>query len=332
MATIKDVAKKAGLSVSTVSRYLNNHPYISDDKRDAIKKAMDELNYSPSSVATQLRTKKGNTIGILVSRITNPYFSYLVDSIERTAKSKGYNVLIMQTYDDKTSELHMLEMLKQKFVSAIIMCSMEGSIETIENYKKFGPIVLCNEEFPESDLLQVSTDQEAGSYEATKYLIDQGYSKIAYCTGGDLTTNGHGSNRAQGFERALSENNLTVKKNWIFPKTHSIADGREVACKILEQDENKRPTAIFTSSDEVATGILSEYLSRGLKVPEDLAIMGFDNQPSTEILAVPLTTIQQPVKTLGQEVTNLIIAKLEGQTYEVDYKNLKLELIKRKSA
>ena len=126
MATIKDVAKKAGLSVSTVSRYLNDHPYISDEKKKRIKAAMDELNYSPSMVATQLRSKKGTMIGILVSRITNPFFSYLVDSIEKNSKLLGYNVLVMQTYDDPAAELKMLEMLKQRVITGLIMCSSKG--------------------------------------------------------------------------------------------------------------------------------------------------------------------------------------------------------------
>lgn len=126
MATIKDVAKKAGLSVSTVSRYLNHHPYISEDKRKRIQAAMAELDYTPSSVATQLRSKKGTMIGILVSRIANPFFSHLVDSIEKSARSHGYNVLVMQTYDDKKAETNMLEMLKQQVIAGLIMCSIEG--------------------------------------------------------------------------------------------------------------------------------------------------------------------------------------------------------------
>ena len=137
MATIKDVAKKAGLSVSTVSRYLNDHPYISDEKKKRIKDAMDELNYSPSMVATQLRSKKGTMIGILVSRITNPFFSYLVDSIEKNSKLLGYNVLVMQTYDDPAAELKMLELLKQQVITGLIMCSVEGNPDGIETYQEY---------------------------------------------------------------------------------------------------------------------------------------------------------------------------------------------------
>ena len=332
LATIKDVAKKAGLSVSTVSRYLNNHPYISEDKRKRIQAAMAELDYTPSSVATQLRSKKGTMIGILVSRIANPFFSHLVDSIEKNARSHGYNVLVMQTYDDKKAETNMLEMLKQQVIAGLIMCSIEGDPKIVEAYQEYGPIVLCNEQIPGTDLPQVYTNQESASFEATKYLIDKGHKKIAYCTGGTLTRGGHGNSRTEGFERALNEHKLPMKIDWIFKQMHTIEDGKQVADKLLSLPEENRPDAVFTSSDEVASGILEGYLEKGKRVPEDLAIMGFDNQPFTGILAVPLTTIGQPVAALGRESTNWLIANMEEKDYQLDESELVLDLIIRKSA
>ncbi|MBO1308027.1 LacI family DNA-binding transcriptional regulator [Enterococcus sp. 669A] len=332
MATIKEVAKKAGLSVSTVSRYLNKHPYISEDKRRRIQAAMDELHYRPSTVATQLRSKKGKTIGILVSRIVNPFFSQLVDSIEQCAKDKGYNVLIMQTYDDRNAEINMLEMLKQHVIAGLIMCSIEGEPHEIEAYQEFGPIILCNEEIPGSSLPQVYTDQQAASFEAVEYLINKGHKKIAYCTGGTLTTGGHGNSRTEGFEQAINKHGLPMKIDWIFKQVHTIQDGQMVARKMLALPENIRPDAVFTSSDEVAIGIMKEYIQAGKRVPEDLAILGFDNQPFTDVLAVPLTTIAQPVEVLGRESTNLLLAKLEERSYTIDQSHLHLSLIKRESA
>lgn len=204
MATIKEVAKLAGLSVSTVSRYLNNHPYISEDKKNRIKEAMEELDYVPSSIATQLRSNKNNAIGVLVSRITNPFFSNLVDSIERNCKNLGYKVLIMQTYDDDKAELDMLNLLKQQVISGIIMCSIEGDISRIVSFQKYGHIVLCNEREPNGDIPQIYTNQESMSYEATQYLIDNGYRKIAYCTGGNLVIGSHGSYRTTGFNPLIT--------------------------------------------------------------------------------------------------------------------------------
>lgn len=332
MATIKDVAKKANLSVSTVSRYLNNHPYVSEERKKRIKEAMEELNYTPSSIATQLRSKKGTMIGILVSRITNPFFSYLVDSIEKQAKLLGYNVLIMQTYDDKNAEVKMLEMLKQQVITGLIMCSVEGDTEVIESYQAYGPIVFCNEKIANTKVPSVVTDQSKATYDATTFLINKGYKKIAYCTGGTLTTKGHGKERTQGFEKALLESSLAFNKNWVFQQIHSISDGREVATQLLALEKVKQPDAIFTNSDEVAMGILEQVTQAGLKVPEDIAIIGFDNQPFTSMLSVPLTTIEQPVEALGVESTKLMISLIESKPYKINEKHLKLKLIERASA
>ncbi|MBO0447062.1 MULTISPECIES: LacI family DNA-binding transcriptional regulator [Enterococcus] len=331
MATIKDVAKKAGLSVSTVSRFLNHHPYISDDKKERIQQAMDELNYAPSAIATQLRSKKCTTIGVLISRITNPFFSYLVDAIEKQAKEHGYQLLIMQTYDDPKAELKMLEYLKQQVVAGVIMTSIESDSQVIEDYSSYGPIVLCNEKLDGTEIPNISTNQEAISYEATNYLIQKGYHKIAYCTGGNLTIGGHGQQRTKGFERALSEHELSIKNKWIFKQVHNMEDGQKVAREILSLPKNDRPDAVFSGSDEVAIGIIQEVLQQGLHVPEDLAVLGFDNQPSTSIIAVPLTTINQPTTALGIEATKLMVALLEGVTYKVNKKELILSLIERKS-
>ncbi|OJG66132.1 hypothetical protein RV09_GL000981 [Enterococcus moraviensis] len=331
MATIKDVAKKAGLSVSTVSRFLNDHPYISDDKKERIQQAMDELNYAPSAIATQLRSKKCTTIGVLISRITNPFFSYLVDAIEKQAKEYGYQLLIMQTYDDPKAELKMLEYLKQQVVAGVIMTSIESDSKVIEGYSKYGPIALCNERLEGTGIPNISTNQEEISYEATNYLVQKGYRKIAYCTGGNLTIGGHGQRRTKGFERALAEHNLPIKNKWIFKQVHNMKDGQKVAKELLALPKKERPDAVFSGSDEVGIGIIQEVLQQGLRVPEDLAVLGFDNQPSTSIIAVPLTTINQPTTALGIEATKLIVALIEGTTYKVNKQELILTLIERKS-
>ncbi|WP_297077616.1 LacI family DNA-binding transcriptional regulator [uncultured Enterococcus sp.] len=331
MATIKQVAERAGLSVATVSRYLNNHPYISEEKREKIKQAMLELDYTPSSIATQLRSKKNTMIGVVVSRLTNPFFSYLIDTIEQQAKKQGYQVLIMQTYDDEHAQLKMLELLKQHVISGVILCSVEGKIETIEQYLTYGPIVLCNEEIRDSRLPQVFTRQEEATFNATEYLIKKGYHKISYCTGGTLVNGGHGNARTTGFERALHAHQLSIQKDWIFKQVHTKQDGENVARKLLTMPTAKQPDAIFTSSDEVASGVLKVYLEAGKSIPADLAILGFDNQPYSDLLAVPLTTIEQPVKGLGEEATNLLLAKIEEKKYHIKEEHLVLKLIKRKS-
>lgn len=331
MATIKDVAKEAGLSVSTVSRYLNDHPYISEDKKSRIKEAMRVLDYTPSSIATQLRSRKSKTIGVIVSRITNPFFSYLVDAIEKKAVQSGYRVLIMQTYDELEAEKNCLEMLKQQVVSGLIMCSVESDIEAIKDYQKFGPIVLCNEKVTDMTIPQVVTDQEQATFEGIEYLIEKGYKKIAYCTGGNFEVDGHGSTRTKGFERAITLNKQTFNKKWIFQRVHTISDGRKIVNQLSQLPTNQKPDAIFANSDEVASGIISEMLDLGYQIPLDLAVIGFDNQPFTSMLSIPLTTIEQPVEALGIESTNLLLSLIDGKKYQINDNKLKLKLIERES-
>lgn len=332
MATIKDVAHHAGLSVSTVSRYLNNHPYISEEKKARIRKAMDELDYVPSAIATQLRSHKATTIGVLVSRITNPFFAYLIDAIEREAKANHYRVLIMQTYDDEHAELKMLEMLRQKLIDGLILCSVENKRETIESYREYGPIVLCNEPMAGSALPQIITDQTKITYEAIRYLLSKGYSQIAYCTGGDFSDKGHGSARNNGFKQAMAEAGLGIRADWVFKHVHTLEDGIQIGKTILAMPEADRPDALFTGSDEVASGVIQFFLSKGKRVPQDLAVMGFDNQPFSAMLAVPLTTVEQPVKALGLEATQLLLHQLRNEPYQIKRDKLQLKLVIRESA
>ncbi|WP_330112439.1 LacI family DNA-binding transcriptional regulator (plasmid) [Cetobacterium somerae] len=331
IATIKDVAKLAGLSVSTVSRYLNNHPYITDEKREKIQKAMETLDYVPSSVATTLRSNKGKMIGVLVSRITNPYFSYLIDAMEKVIKAKGYTLLIVQTYDDEKAEFKMIEMLKQKMINGLIMCSVENSSEIIEFYCKYGPIVICNQRVDSSEVHQITTDQEKITYEAIKYLFSKGYKKIAYCTGGSFSLKSHGLLRNNGFKKAMEENNKIIDSRDIFENIHTIEDGYKIADILIKNSDENWPDAIFTGSDEVASGLIIKLLEYGKKIPEDIAVMGFDNQPFSNMVAVPITTVSQPVEALGRESAKLILSLLNNEEYYIKKEELTLKIIERKS-
>lgn len=332
MATIKDVAKRANLSVATVSRFLNNHPYVTDEKKEKIQQAMDELNYVPSSIATQLRSKKNSLIGVLVSRITNPFFTYLIDSIERHAKHAGYKVLVMQTYDDEKIQDDMISLLKQKMICGLIMCSIEGDDQLLAKKVNNQNIVLCNEFLPNATVPQINTDQNQATYDAVRYLVAKGYKRIAYCTGGTLANKSHGDRRTNGFERALLDFDLPFKRSWIFKQTHSIEDGKKVAQKLLALPEADRPNAIFTSSDEVASGVLSIMQQHSISVPESFAIIGFDDQPFASLLSIPLTTIAQPIEALGRESIKQLIAMLENTTCPIDDSDLQLSLVIRQSA
>ncbi|MDR4950331.1 LacI family DNA-binding transcriptional regulator [Neobacillus cucumis] len=329
MSTISDVAKLSGLSKTTVSRVLNNHPYVSEDKKKKVLKAMKELGYSPNPAARRLRGQLTTTIGVIVPRIVNPFFSYLVNAIEQTAFTQGYQVLICQSNEDKEKELAFLNLLKTKQIDGIVMTSLENDWGIIEQYTEYGPIVLCNEYLNNPDVPIVRIDQNKGAYIGINHLIQQGHRKIAYCTGGLFDEQGKDKDRNQGFQKALKEAGIMINPKWIFVNQHTIEDGKRVINQILEMDD--RPTAVFTGSDEVAGGMMIKAKEHGLNIPDDIAIIGFDDQPIAELLDPQLTTIRQPVNQMGEKAVEVIIDLLNNPEKRISSYELPIELVIRKS-
>lgn len=330
MAKISDVAKLAGLSVSTVSRVINNQKYVTEEKRNAVLKAMEELNYQPSTAARQLRGQSSKILGVIVPRITNPFFSYLVDEIQRIAYQNDFQIMIFQSNEDTEKELSFLNLLSQKQIDGIIMCAIENSEEVIQSYTKYGPIVLCNETFENDHLPTVSLNQAEGAYLGTKYLLSKGHRKIAYCTGGIFDEDGKDKERNAGFSKAMKEFNLAPNSEWLFVDQHTIDDGKQIARKIFSMSE--RPDAIFTGSDEVAAGLIVEAIKLGMKVPQELAVLGFDDQPLAELTTPSITTVRQPINELGKQTVELMLSILNGREGQVDEQQLQMNLVIRESA
>lgn len=331
MATIKDVAKKAGLSVSTVSRFLNNHPYISDEKKRKIEIAMQEMDYKPSAVAQQMRGFKTYRIGVLVSRITNHFIANLIDSIEVTGRKYGYSILIIQNHDGKDEEKNCLELLRKKIIDGLILCTIENDTKVVESYLKYGPILICNTYCKDTKIPSIRIDDKYATYEAVSYLISQGHKKIAYCTGGEFTDTSHGSQRNFGFKNAMKNFGLNIDNNFIYKFIHTFEDGQRVAMDLVNTEPSERPTAIFTGSDEVACGVVDCLMKNNVKVPNDIAVIGFDNQKMSSYMSVPITTVNQPVENLGQLTMEYLLSFIDGKSYEYDENKLSTQLIKRES-
>ncbi|MBG9812066.1 LacI family transcriptional regulator [Bacillus endophyticus] len=329
MPTIKDVAQLSGISKTTVSRVINNKGYVSEEKKALVLKAMEELEYYPNLAARRLRGQLTTTIGVIVPKITNPFFSYLVDAIEEAAYEKGYQVLIFQSNEDPKKELTFLNLLKTKQVDGVIMTSVENDWTKVKSFIKHGPIVFCNVYIEKSTVPTVRLNQYQGTYDGIKHLIERGHRKIAYCTGGFFKKEGKGKERNQGYQKALEEAGISINLNWIFVNQHSIEDGKQVLRKILEMEE--KPTAVFTGSDEVASGMVAEASVHGIRIPDDLAIMGFDDQPIARVVSPKLTTIKQPVDRLGEKAVEIIIDELNNAQSLDQYYELPIELIIRQS-
>ena len=330
MTTIAEIAKEAGLGTTTVSRYLNNKPYVSKEKREKIEAAIKKLDYTPNRVAKQLRTNKTNQIAVLVSRITNPFFAELFDEIERLLHKYGYNVMIMQTYDDSEVERHFLNMLQSHEVDAIMLASIERQSQILKMAKKFpGKVILVNESIPGLDDQAIKLDHYSAVQNGLNYLYKKGRIQIAYVTGGMFNGKDHGSVRTQAFLDFMQEHNLNINSDWLFENYHSATDGDRLAKNISEL--SIKPNAIFTNSDEVALGLIAGLEDRNIAVPEDIAVFGYDDQPFSKYAKVPLTTIRQPVKAIAEASVKKLLYNLHVSN-EIEDGNLQLKVIIRQSA
>lgn len=311
MSTIEDVAKLAGLSRTTVSRVINNHPYVSEEKRKLVMEAMERLGYVPNSSARSLRSQKTELIALFVPRIMNPFFSQLVESMEIAAAEHNYQLIICQTRYSSEKELNYMNLLKTKQVDGVILASIQNDWEVLEPFLDYGPIVLCNEFDEQANVPSVMLDQVHGGYIATKHLLEQGHRRIAYCRGS--TRSNVANHREIGFRKALSEYGIVFDEQYAFRDTLHSEDGRRVFHRMLSLSEP--PTAVFTGSDEVAAGIISEAKKHGCKVPDHLAVVGFDNQAITQLMEPTITTVHQPVEKMAQKALEVMIEKIHSRTY-----------------
>jgi len=328
MTTIKEVAAKTGLSPTTISRVINRHPYVDDAKRKKVLDAMDELGYVPNSSARRLRGQKTNTIAVIISRIINPFFSHLVDAMELVAGEKGYQLILCDSRLNKEREIAQLELLKTKQVDGIILASLQNEWKDIEPFTKYGPIISCNEYDNNAQIPIIRCDQQYGGYIGTKHLIEKGHRKIAYAGGADriqLTFD-----RKIGFYKAINEQGLSVPNDWMFLSFYGIEDGKNIFRQI--QAMKDRPTAIFAGGDEVAAGIIQEAKRSHNRVPEDIAVVGFDNQPIADLIEPGLTTIEQPMKLMGTRAMEMMVDMIKYK-HKVAYKKeiLPLQLVIRQS-
>lgn len=311
MSTIEDVAKLAGLSRTTVSRVLNDHPYVSDEKKKLVQQAMEHLGYVPNSAARSLRNQKTGIIAVLIPKISTPIFSQLIEVLEMAASAKGYQLIICQTQFSKQKERNYLNLLKTKQVDGVIMTSLENDWSIIDTYLNYGPIILCNEKVENAQIPMVFMNQVKSGYNVAKHLLERGHRQIAYCSNGTVSEGI--KEREQGFKKALAEAGCTFNQNCHFDDALRVEDGKQIFRRIASM--NIRPTAIFTGGDPVTAGLISEAKKCGWKIPEDLAVVGFDNMEITELLEPKITTVIQPVEEMAIKAVEVIFEKIHKRQY-----------------
>lgn len=333
MATISEIAAAAGVGVTTVSRYLNHHPYISADKKARIEAAIKTLGYTPSAAATSLRAQATGNIGVLVSRVTNPFFAGLFDAIERTLHAHGYQVMISQTYDDPDAEGRFLNQLKSRELDGVILASVEAPARVAAVAKAFpGRVVVVNADVQIPNAKSLVLPHYQATRDALDYLFAQGHRHFAYMTGGAIKSARHGQSRTQAFFDFMQARGLPVEPAWLFEQVHSATEGQTLGRQIAALAPAKRPDAIFTNSDEVAVGVVDSLVAANIAVPDDMAVMGYDDQPFAPFAHVPLTTVHQPVAEMAQVATDLLLAGLGRGEPAATLEPLTLTLKIRQSA
>ncbi len=306
---IKVIAEKAGVSTATVSRVLSGFPGVREKTKKKVMKITSELNYEVNGIARSLRQKKTYKIGVIVGNVLSQFYSILAKSIEDVAIKYGYSVILCNGDDDPEKELNYLKVLRSSRVDGIIIAPTGKNAGYINNLMQSNiKIVLVDRLIEGVDCDAILVDNEKGSYTAVRYLIDKGYKKIAIIDGFiDRTT---GKERLKGYLRALNENNIPRNDDFIKIKDFKKRSGIVFANELLE-NKNK-PEAIFVANLDLTLGAILSIKSLGLKIPDDIAVIGFDDSDWAQILEPPLTTISQPVYDLGSTAAEMLIKNMEN--------------------
>ncbi len=337
MANIQDVAKRANVSITTVSHIINQTRYVSDELTDRVKKAMEELDYHPNSLARGLRSGKTKTIGLVIPDISNQFFAEISRKIEDKGFEHGYSVILCNTDDDPQKEKSYIDVLLAKKVEGIIFISTVVESNNLEKTMEFGlPIVVVDRDINEINSDIVLVDNSIGGFKATQYLIELGHRRIA-CIGGPSPIT-PSAQRAAGYKQALQEAGIPVDPTLLVFGDFRYESGNKAMRELLALPQP--PTAVFASNDMMALGAIQAVNDQGMKIPDDMSVIGFDNIPFSQTVYPTLTTMAQPIHEMADLVVELLIEriKLQRQRSRVEedkpsYKRIVLEtkLIKRNS-
>lgn len=313
MSNIRKVSQKVGVSVATVSRVLNHPELVSEDTRKKVLEAMRELDFVPNSVARSLAMNKTSTIGLVIPNILNPLYPKIAKGVEDVVYKKGYNILLSNTEYDISREKESIEMLLGKKVDGLIICSSLLEQEDIDKIKKQDtPIVFLGGLIEDNGLNIVYTDYLLGAYLAINHLINTGYRKIAYI-GGTMNKR-ENIEKLEGYKKAMNESGIELKSEYILEAKGDIESGYLAFKKLLRLDI--KPEAIFTANDLMAFGVIDAIKDLGYSVPDNFAVVGFDDISMSSLIEPKLTTVTHPVYRMGLTAARLLIDEIESSCEE----------------
>lgn len=327
MATIKDVAKASGVSVATVSRVINNSTSVSKNTRDSVMQAIKDLNYQPNLLGRNLRRTETRMVLVLLPTISNPFYARIVKGMEDVAHKNGYNIMLCNTDSDRGREKLYLNLLRNRLSDAVVFMGPELDKEELTEIGECFPVVQCCEYKEGARVSHVSIDNFAAAYTAVRHLIGLGHSRIGLITSGNSFVST--IQRKNGYSKALKDSGLSFSKSMVKYGDYGFKSGLRAAKQFLAMEE--KPTAIFAISDIMAIGAMRAVKEAGMKVPDDVAVMGFDDVSFASMCAPLLTTISQPKYDLGCIAMELLLKQIRGEMKEPEDIFLEHELIIRES-
>jgi DNA-binding LacI/PurR family transcriptional regulator len=330
ITTLKDIAKKLDVSITTISKALNNHPDISAERRKQILELASEMQYFPNTIASNLRKGRTRFIAIIISDNTNPYYARLIKGAEEEIAFHNYHTIIFNTNEDPAREMAFIKDLLSIKVAGVIITPAKGNPESARILKDFKiPYVLANRYLKKNEDNYVIADDVMAGYMATDYLIKKRFKKVILINNFEDITSA--SDRGIGYKNALKDNNLSFLKNQVYSGIINNTEGYNITKNKVLMD-HRPPFSILCYSDYIASGVIKCLSEAGLKIPDEVAVMGIDNIELFSFSHPGLTTISIPKFLIGKECVKMLFNLMENPGYSYNRIILELKLIIRESA
>ncbi|WP_066172974.1 catabolite control protein A [Bacillus marinisedimentorum] len=312
--TIYDVAREAGVSMATVSRVVNGNPNVKPTTRKKVNEAIERLGYRPNAVARGLASKKTTTVGVIIPDVSSIFFGELARGIEDIATMYNYNIILSNSDQNTDKELHLINTMLGKQVDGIVFMGGKITEEHVEEFKKSPvPIVLAATTEQSHSVPSVNIDYKQAAFDAVKHMTDHGHNRIGYVSG-PLEDPINGEYKITGYKEALEEAGLSYDENLIVIGDYTYDSGLEAAETFMNLDQP--PTAVFSGTDEMALGVIHGFQDSGLRVPEDVEVIGFDNTRLAKMIRPQLTTIVQPMYDIGAVAMRLLTKLMNKEATE----------------
>ena len=307
MSTIRDVARRAGVAPITVSRVINNSGYVSVRTRQRVEKAIAELNYVPNALAQGLRFNKTNVIALVLSDVTNPFWTTVARGTEDASSEENYSVILCNTDEDVAKHDKYAQLLLRRQVDGFLLVPVSNSVDTIRFIQQQGvSLVILDRQLPGVSVDIVRADSEGGAYELTHYLTELGHRRIAILSGPEIVSTS--TQRVAGYKRALQDAHLKADPDLISFGNFYQDSGYERTKRLLTLSQ--RPTAIFAGNNFIAIGVMKALYESGLGIPEDMSVVGFDELPPGLLVRPFLTVATQPAYEMGYRATKLLLERI----------------------